>query len=1654
MNRPQIDVKTQKSVPSWLETPPTIISEPATVTRIQELPFERLTWENFERLCLRLVRLEGNVESCRLYGTKGQSQKGIDIFASQITSDKYRVYQCKRVDQFGPAKIRNAVSKFLDDDWANKSEIFTLCTKEDMRSTKRAEAIEEQRGLLRKRGIRLVFWDRSELSTRLKSHSQIVDDFFGRSWVEAFCGQAAAQKLGNRLDGAAVTELRKRLLAFYKATFNIHDPGLPLASFSEANILPLEERFVVPDITAWHSIILSGTESEDSEGMDDDIIKNRSFGSTIPASQYISKSYPTTGKIEERQSVDKWLSNSSKYIILGGPGSGKSSLLRFLAMDLLKEEPQIESLSHHWGKFLPIWVPFALWTKLIAKSESTSPSLSTLIHNWLESSDEGALWPLIQKALDDVRILLLVDGVDEWTSKSAAKIALDRLRVFIQQRNIPAIITSRPHGFELLGMQEMGWQQGQLSNFSRAQQKQLSRIWFAHWYKIQQSKGQIPHDVDLLKKSDTDNELFFEEIDNSTDLEQLAKVPLLLGLLIYHNFYNAQLPQSRFKAYKSLVEHLITKHPSRRKTIASITSEPSDFTDDEIQWILAHLAFHVHENVQNGMLSHEDVVDIVVNGLADENGKFGFPKHQARKESESIIELCTRNLGILVEGSPSDVRFYHRSFQEYLASLYLSSLPLEDQYAIVNNHCTDPQWREVILGFLYYMNRSEDIKRIVDLLQEKAHEVDIVQTNSINLLLCEISVGDFNCSASLARDLAKNAIGQIEYGNVIHQREFLLHQILDGLRSTKLKSLIISALTRWFPERYHWREYLFTAMAQWPATAETILCLWRGLHDENIKNQRAAAIALASFARDKPSLGDEVALLVKSTLSPTIRAAAIESLLQGWPGHDGLQSLLDNARKSVSPELRLIAIKGYIQAQVQSDEDRIELLQLGQWQGGVDYEWHDDVAAALMRGWPQSDEIKKICINALESYSHNGDRIENDIALRILLEGYPSDDEVAKYISNKIRNDKFPFSPQRTDSWHLIMTNFKNHPEMVSAIDDWMPTKEAFFEPDIAMAALVGRTSIAKNKLLSLLDGRFPHWAAGSLLEGWGMSDGEVAVQLKKIALGPIKSASRIGDFLPIIIENQTEAGSRLLEILQSPECARHDFVLAGLQALGNKMDVSKVVDIFEKIPIEHRSMINDMGVGQYISGFSSDNRVRKLALSELSRRGGSFAAVANAFSEDEEIRNRIIDIATPLPVRLRMVIAKRLGSKGMANTNTLTILQQYDHEHDSGVKAQASISFHRRLIASGNNLEPSISQLSEDIRSVGHDYKERRDAAFCGLLELNQLGLMEKAEETIGTKQPISISIDPWGSPNFPLIRQTLEHWNYLKETFHKDTWARLGGRHSDQITVVESICLLAHEYPDIAEEVFQFLESRGTQVYAGQILRFISKVRPKSQFLLECCLKSLGIGYTQSSHNWQDKILAAELMGKDFSGDQELLSKILFLEPIEPGFINETLILVLSEGWPDCSELDDIYRMLVNQKYPLPYREYFQILALKSTSKKIFEGLIEMISKPSSNSLLQIKSSTLPIIRRLGTDDSLLLIIMAHLQDNPTASEKASLARLASSARGVSPELQKWCMDELERQVNQENPPETGVDIISGRIRPVVNSLLDVVGFQKSWI
>jgi len=204
----KIPVSESLQLPVYLSQKPHHIHPiaPPSRTRKQLLPFSDLPWENFERLCKSIVETDAEIKMCTLYGRQGHSQKGIDLIAlpKDLTDNKPRVYQCKRVEKYTAAQIKGAVKKFTDNiptlkrKWKTIPSKFVLCCRCSLRSPDCQDEIVRQRKRLATVGVSFEAWDEEELSRQLKDHYRIVDEFFDRDWVRDFNGEEAAMALSQK----------------------------------------------------------------------------------------------------------------------------------------------------------------------------------------------------------------------------------------------------------------------------------------------------------------------------------------------------------------------------------------------------------------------------------------------------------------------------------------------------------------------------------------------------------------------------------------------------------------------------------------------------------------------------------------------------------------------------------------------------------------------------------------------------------------------------------------------------------------------------------------------------------------------------------------------------------------------------------------------------------------------------------------------------------------------------------------------------------------------------------------------------------------------------------------------------------------------------------------------------------------------------------------------------------------------------------------------------------------------------------------------------------------------------------------------------------------------------------------------------------------
>lgn len=1343
------------TIPAWLLTPPDAQPAPPVVSNLQVLPIGSLTWENFERLCLRLASAEADIEHCQLYGERGQEQEGIDIYAVSH-SGTYSVYQCKHQKAFGPARIRAAVALFAGGAWAEKAQRFVLCTQESLNKTERAKEFERQRELLAQKSVELVPWDAETLSRLLKDKPSIVDDFFGRHWTLAFCGSEHVAQLSGRLDGSAILRLRVRLRNLYSHIFNTHDPGLPVPTGRGQLTIALPDRFVMPDVLSERTVFRSIT-TEDAERRRVTRYE-RAEDLDSPHEERTNSPLDMPESLQERERADEWTVRSDRSVLLGDPGTGKSSFLRYLALDLLSDKPSSLAWVRKWGGFIPVWVPFPLWTRMIGDDPTTA--LSHVLHRWFATWDAEDVWQLVTEALYDHRLILLVDGLDEWTNKSAAQIALNRLEVFLRDRGTAAVVTSRPAGFQQLSLPLENWNIAQVADFSSDQQRQLARVWFKAQVSqtgdgINAEEGEITRGAEIQTKS------LIAELSSSPDLRELARVPMLLSILITLRFHNAKLPQNRFRAFADIVRHLTVVHPNQRTAAALLPSEQDHFSQEEIRRVLSFLAYEIQLEHGSGLVDLAAAQSTIAEYMENPEGPFGFDRADTRRFSRVMMERAQDTFGLLVKRSPTEVGFFHRSVQEYLASVYLTSMPLEQIESLVARHIDDPHWHEVILGVFHHIGRATDVRRLLTVVQSSPkHVAEIYRAKEIAY---EVALGDFNCPAGLAKELASEAVGVIEIGGWQAHRRRVLDLVLGAIQTAAVRDVIRPKIEQWFPARLGFRSSLFAAIATWPRTEQTIRCLLTGIVDSTGTDQLAAAAALATVAGGDYAVGEELVTLIQSHRDGTVRAASFLSLSEGWPTHPALSAIASDLDGSSSQIDRLTAVSWRAKARNVRSEDWDFLIGLASERLGMDYAWQDHVTSALLQGWNGSSELKQVALKALSArYQRQG--IDQEIAWDILLRGFPQDDDIAQFIAKSLVGEHPQLSLSTRNPWPLLRRSFQDHPVVVHAIDRRF-AEEDVWDPLESGAALVGCTDVGKRWLLNRIDSHsFPHWHVWALLEGWGMKDREVAARLLAAVAAPAAQSSKIAHLIPEILLDPETSWARLIELLRDQDSSRPDLVLAGLAKMPLRERDERVVDAALSWDLDSDKHPNEDLRGGLLRHYGRDPRVEQLALREFERPEGDYTGIAVGFANNESFRNRIVSVANPLPADMRSTIVRRLIEGVSERSYAETLLEKYDLESSPVVRTQASIAYHSILREEHRAPEEAIKKLTRDIRAYGPLLDDRRQAAFAGLVVLQRLDLMKDMREETGNDRLVSVSVK---SENTPLLSVIADNWIDIRASF-----------------------------------------------------------------------------------------------------------------------------------------------------------------------------------------------------------------------------------------------------------------------------------------------
>ncbi len=410
-------------------------------------------------------------------------------------------------------------------------------------------------------------------------------------------------------------------------------------------------------------------------------------------------------------------------VLLGDPGSGKSTFVNYLAFRLAdgpanrKAAPDARAWPRELADLVPIVVVLRDFAAGRDGRDAVEPrSLHDFIDAQLSAQKLEFAQPVLADALDKGRAIVLLDGLDEIPDADARARTRDAVAAFIgRYRKSRHVVTCRTLSYQDSRVQLAGATSFQIAPFDREKIHGFIRAWYDELERI----GTLNH---------IDAENLGARLRTSVervDLRRLAPNPLLLTVMAVVNTHKGRLPDARALVYRDVIDLLLWRwdeikatrgnEPMLRKLIRD-----AGLAETDIVRILSQLAFEAQGNRQTG--DADAVVDIPEATLVDR-----LAERHPRKSHDWAAEVVTAmklRAGLLIERAPHVFSFPHRTFQEHLAGVHLST---NRDFAKTADELLDdgPYWLQTILlsvGHLVHV--SNDFDKPVLLIGRLCPEVE------------------------------------------------------------------------------------------------------------------------------------------------------------------------------------------------------------------------------------------------------------------------------------------------------------------------------------------------------------------------------------------------------------------------------------------------------------------------------------------------------------------------------------------------------------------------------------------------------------------------------------------------------------------------------------------------------------------------------------------------------------------------------------------------------------------------------------------------------------------------------------------------------------------------------------------------------------------
>ncbi|MFF0275967.1 NACHT domain-containing protein [Streptomyces sp. NPDC094447] len=357
--------------------------------------------------------------------------------------------------------------------------------------------------------------------------------------------------------------------------------------------------------------------------------------------------------------ADRILAHHDRVLLRGAAGSGKTTLIQWLAVSATHEDPA-DDMAYLRGR-----IPFVLPLRALTRHGERLPTPDRFLSaaGCPLSPPDG--WT--DRVLAAGRGLVLVDGIDEIPEAErdrARRWLRDLLDAYDGNR---WLVTSRPTAVDDEWLAPEGFAELTLAPMSSTE----VTTFVSRWHKAAGPTA-APYEQPLL-----------DALRTTADVARLATSPLMCGLICaLHHGRRGFLPRGRKALYEAALAMLLSRRDRERDMGTPYGVELGDAP--QIQ-LIQRLAYWLTLNGRTAMdRAHaESVVREAVPAITEAAGY----------DPGAVFTHLLHRSGLLREPTADTVDFVHRTFQDYLAA---KALVDRWDIGVLVRHAADDQWEDVI----------------------------------------------------------------------------------------------------------------------------------------------------------------------------------------------------------------------------------------------------------------------------------------------------------------------------------------------------------------------------------------------------------------------------------------------------------------------------------------------------------------------------------------------------------------------------------------------------------------------------------------------------------------------------------------------------------------------------------------------------------------------------------------------------------------------------------------------------------------------------------------------------------------------------------------------------------------------------------------------